>query len=122
METQRRLHRPFPASAFVLPGIEPLLEPSGDRALAQALADNSRDPVVVLDEDLTVVAASGSFYRLFGLTRQYVQGRRFFALTGDRWNIAALGLLLEQAASPERRCKLVKLSRIFQGLGDACCC
>jgi hypothetical protein len=48
METQRRLHRPFPAGALVLSGIQPLFEVSGDRLLAQALADNIGEPIVTL--------------------------------------------------------------------------
>ena len=42
------------------------------RALAQAIVDTIREPLLVLDEDLCVVAASRSFYRVFSMNRQDV--------------------------------------------------
>ena len=41
--------------------------------LAQAIFDTVRDPLVVLDHDLRVVAASRSFYQTFRLVREDVR-------------------------------------------------
>src|SRR6476659_7423481 len=113
MEMQRRLHRPFPAGGRVLPYIEPLFEVSGDRLLAQALADNTGKPIVVLDEHLIVVAASISFYLLIGLTRQYVQDCPFFALGDGRWNLAEIRLVLEQVALPQAPVQACEVEQDF---------
>ena len=40
------------------------------RALAQAIVDTVREPLLVLDKELRVVAASRSFYETFQVDRQ----------------------------------------------------
>ena len=57
------------------------------RALAQAIVDTLREPLLVLDKDLRVVAASRSFYLTFKVQRQDVQGRPIYALGDGQWNI-----------------------------------
>ena len=58
------------------------------RALAQAIVDTVREPLLVLDRDLRVVAASRSFYVTLRVTRQETQGQLLYAL-GDGRSIAA---------------------------------
>jgi PAS domain-containing protein len=43
-------------------------------ALANAIIDTVRDPLVVLDQKLRVITASRSFYNTFRLTRDDVHG------------------------------------------------
>ena len=66
------------------------------RALAQAIVDTIREPLLVLDKDLRVVAASRSFYLTFRVERQNVQGLPIYALGDGQWNIPELRLLLER--------------------------
>ena len=66
------------------------------RALAEAIVDTLREPLLVLDKDLRVVAASRSFYLTFMVNRQDVQGRPIYALGDGQWNIPSLRLLLEE--------------------------
>jgi chemotaxis protein methyltransferase CheR len=66
------------------------------RALAEAIVDTLREPLLVLDKDLRVVAASRSFYLTFKVSRQDVQGRPIYALGDGQWNIPSLRLLLEE--------------------------
>jgi PAS domain-containing protein len=47
------------------------------RALAQAIVDTVREPLLVLDKDLRVVAASRSFYETFRVDPQDTQGGCF---------------------------------------------
>jgi two-component sensor histidine kinase len=65
------------------------------RALAQAIVDTIREPLLVLDKDLRVVAASRSFLVTFKTSQQDVQGRLVYTLGDGRWNIPELRLLLE---------------------------
>ena len=44
-------------------------------ALAQAIVDTVREPLLVLDHDLRVVAASRSFYMTFSATAGNVLGK-----------------------------------------------
>jgi len=66
------------------------------RALAQAIVDTIRQPLLVLDKDLRVVAASRSFFLTFKMNRQDVQGRPIYALGDGQWDIPQLRLLLER--------------------------
>jgi hypothetical protein len=55
--------------------------------LAEAIVDTVREPLVVLDRDLRVVAASRSFYRTFAAEPQNTQGRMLYQLGDGQWNI-----------------------------------
>jgi len=76
--------------------ISPFARVDDGRALAQAIVDTIREPLLVLDKDLYVVAASRSFYVTFVMNRQDVQGRAVYALGDGQWNIPELRLLLER--------------------------
>jgi chemotaxis protein methyltransferase CheR len=75
---------------------DPFASVEDARALAQAIVDTIREPLLVLDKDLCVVAASRSFYLTFKMVRQDVQGRAVYMLGGGQWNIPELRLLLEE--------------------------
>ena len=70
-------------------------------ALAHAIVDTVREPLVVLDEGLRVVAASRSFYLTFKVSRNETQGKLLFELGDGAWDIPKLRLLLAQII-PER--------------------
>jgi len=55
-----------------------------------------REPVVVLDKGLRVVAASRSFYSAFKVSPEETQGRLFYALGDGQWDIPKLRVLLEK--------------------------
>ena len=65
-------------------------------ALAQAIVDTIREPLLVLDKELRVVAASRSFYATFKMRRQDVQGLPVYMLAHGKWNMPDLRLLLEK--------------------------
>lgn len=69
-----------------------------ERALAQAIVDTVREPLLVLDADLRVVAASRSFYLTFRVNRQDTQGRLLYALGDGQWDIPGLRTLLDKIA------------------------
>jgi two-component sensor histidine kinase len=65
-------------------------------ALAQAIVDTVREPVLVFDKDLRVIAASRSFYSVFKVNPQDTQGRLLCELGDGQWDIPKLRLLLEK--------------------------
>jgi two-component sensor histidine kinase len=69
-----------------------------DRALAQAIVDTIREPLLVLDPDLRVVAASRSFYLKFHAEPQFTQGLLLGALGEGQWDLPALRAQLERIA------------------------
>jgi two-component sensor histidine kinase len=63
-------------------------------ALAQAIVDTVREPLIVLDKNLRVVAASRSFYVKFTTDPEDTQGKHFYELGDGAWDIPKLRLLL----------------------------
>lgn len=55
-----------------------------------------REPLVVLDGDLSVCSANESFYRTFEDKAARVEGRRIFELGNGQWDIPRLRELLEE--------------------------
>jgi len=80
---------------------EPFKDIEDTRKLAQAIVDTVREPLLVLDGDLRVLAVSRSYYLTFRVRRQDVLGRSLYALGDGQWRIPALGVLLEKVV-PER--------------------
>ena len=70
--------------------IEPFKDIEDARALAQAIVDTVREPLLVLDGDLRVLAVSRSYYLTFRVDRQDVLGRPLYALGDGQWHIPAL--------------------------------
>lgn len=88
------------------------------RALAKAIVDTIREPLLVLDNNLRVVAASRSFYLTFEAQSQDVQGRPFNALGDGQWNIPELRLLLEEILSrPPCVMEAYEVEQEFSGIG-----
>ena len=87
------------------------------RVLAQAIVDTIREPLLVLDKELRVVAASRSFYLTFKIDRQDVQGRPVYALGNGQWNIPELRLLLEKIGPQRAAMEDYEVQLDFSGLG-----
>jgi PAS domain S-box-containing protein len=75
---------------------DPLGDSRDGHVLARAIIDTIREPLIVLDGDLRIVAASGSFFKKFGLSHENTHGTMFYDLGNGEWNIPALRTLLEQ--------------------------
>ena len=80
---------------------EPFKDIEDARALAQAIVDTVREPLLVLDGDLRVLAGSRSYYLTFQVNREDVLGRPLYALGDGQWHIPALRTSLEKII-PER--------------------
>jgi two-component sensor histidine kinase len=65
-------------------------------ALAQSIVDTVREPVIVLDKGLRVIAASRSFYSAFKVSPEETQGRLLYALGDGQWDIPKLRMLLDK--------------------------
>jgi PAS domain S-box-containing protein len=109
--------RPFPADALALPNGRPIMGIDDGRALAQAIVDTIREPLLVLDKDLRVVTANRSFYLTFGMNRQDVQGRPVYALGDGQWNIPELRLLLEDVERRHAVMEAYEVEQDFSGIG-----
>ena len=79
----------------------PLAAFEDSRALAQAIVDTVREPLLVLDKELRVIAASRSFYETFQVAREETQGQLLYTLGDGQWDIPALRTLLDEVLPQE---------------------
>ena len=117
METPNWLERPFPADTLASPNRQPIMDIDDGRALAQAIVDTIREPLLVLDKDLRVVTANRSFYSTFKMDMQDVQGCPVYALGDGQWNIPELRLLLEKIAPQHAVMEAYEVEQDFSGIG-----
>jgi chemotaxis protein methyltransferase CheR len=75
---------------------QPFVENRDAGTLAQAIVDTVREPLLVLDSDLRVLAASRSFYSTFQVVPSITQGQLLYELGDGQWDIPGLRLLLER--------------------------
>ncbi len=86
-------------------------------ALAQAIVDTVREPVLVFDKDLRVIAASRSFYSVFKVSPQDTQGRLLYELGDGQWDIPRLRLLLEKIIPEQGVMEDYEVEHEFPGVG-----
>jgi two-component sensor histidine kinase len=87
-------------------------------ALAQAIVDTVSEPVLVLDKELRVIAASRSFYSTFKVSPEDTQGSLLYALGDGQWDIPALRLLLEKIIPEQGEIADYEVEHEFPGLGQ----
>ncbi|MGQ9475638.1 MAG: MEDS domain-containing protein [Actinomycetota bacterium] len=73
-----------------------VLEIEEARLFSQAVVDTIREPLLVLDADLQVLAANQSFYRTFQVSPEETEGRTVYSIGNRQWDIPALRKLLEE--------------------------
>ena len=61
----------------------------------KTLVDVVREPILILDKDLRVMAANEPFYRLFQVEPKDTEGKVVYELGDGQWNIHSLRKLLE---------------------------
>jgi chemotaxis protein methyltransferase CheR len=92
------------------------------RAFAQAIIDTVREPFLVLDQDLRVLAASRSFYQKFQVSREDTQGRLLYALGDGQWDIPKLHVLLEKIVPEQGVMEDYEVEHEFPDIGQRTMC
>ena len=85
--------------------------------LAEAIVDAIREPLLVLDPDLRVIAASRSFYRTFAVTPRKTEGKLVFELGDGQWNIPGLRKVLEDIIPKRRTVEAYEVDHEFPSIG-----
>lgn len=91
-------------------------------ALAQGIVDTVREPVLVLDKELRVIAASRSFYSVFKVNPEDTEGRLLYALGDGQWDIPALRVLLEKIIPEKGVMEGYEVEHQFPGVGHRTMC
>jgi two-component sensor histidine kinase len=84
---------------------------------AQSIVDTVREPLLVLDRDLRVVAASRSFYETFRVERDETVGQLLYELGSGQWDIPDLRRLLEDVIPRSRAVEGYEVEHAFPDLG-----
>jgi PAS domain S-box-containing protein len=85
--------------------------------LTQSIVDTIRDPLVVLESDMTVVTASKAFVTIFGITQAEASGRRVSELGQHQWDVPALRHLMDKVLPENKPIENFEIEDVFPGLG-----
>ena len=88
--------------------------------LALAVVASSTAPLLLLDEDLTVVAASSSFCRAFQIDAAKVAGCRLAALGNGEWNVPQVISLLKATAAGFAEVEGYEMELVRDGKANRC--
>jgi PAS domain S-box-containing protein len=120
----RKIFRPGDHDGSILLAIEDVSEERAARAeskrnwqLTQSIVDTIRDPLVVLEHDMTIVTASKAFLTMFGITQAEARGRRFSELGQHQWDVPALRHLMEKVLPEDKPMESFEIEDDFPGLG-----
>ena len=86
--------------------------------LAHAIVDTVREPLIVLDQDLRVVAASRSFYLTFKVNADDTQGKLLYDLGDGQWDIPKLRLLLGKILPEQGAMEDYEVEHDFPSIGQ----
>jgi PAS domain S-box-containing protein len=120
----RKIFRPGDHDGSILLAIEDVSEERAARAeskrawqLTQSIVDTIRDPLVVLEHDMTIVTASKAFLTMFGITEAETRGRRVSELGQHQWDVPALRHLMEKVLPENKPIESFEIEDDFPGLG-----
>src|SRR6266550_6168383 len=121
----RKIFRPSDdIDGSILLAIEDVSEERAARAeskrnwqLTQSIVDTIRDPLVVLEHDMTIVTASRAFLTIFGITEAETRGRRVSELGQHQWDVPALRHLMEKVLPENKPIESFEIEDNFPGLG-----
>jgi len=120
----RKIFRPGDHDGFILLAIEDVSEERAARAeskrsrlLTQSIVDTIRDPLVVLENDMTIVTASRAFLTMFGITEAETHGRRISELGQHQWDVPALRHLMEKVLPENKPIENFEIEDDFSTLG-----
>jgi PAS domain S-box-containing protein len=117
MEPSNYRERSPPAGVLTWPKSRLVADLDDASALAQAIVDTIRDPLLVLDQDLRVVTANRTFHQTFRMSRQDIQGRPVYRLGDGQWDIPELRSLLEEVAPQRAAMEAYEVERNFPAIG-----
>ncbi|HEU0173055.1 MAG TPA: chemotaxis protein CheB [Blastocatellia bacterium] len=117
----RTLENKIDGAVVVLMDIDALKkierEIEAERNYAEAILRTTRDPLLVLRDDLTVESANDAFYKTFKVKPAETEGRLIYELGGRQWNIPQLRQLLEEIIPRDSSFNDFEVAHKFPGIG-----
>jgi PAS domain S-box-containing protein len=98
-------------------GISAELAAEEARRYAESIVETVREPLLVLDADLKIISANGTFYRTFKVTPGETIGSFIYDLGNKQWNIPKLRELLEETLPKKEAFDDFEVAHNFQDIG-----
>lgn len=83
----------------------------------KTVVDVAREPMLILDQDLRVMAANEPFYETFGVSAKDTGGKVVYELGNGQWDIPALRTLLSEILSKDTFFKGFQVAHDFPTIG-----
>ncbi|MHB8149919.1 MAG: diguanylate cyclase domain-containing protein [Desulfobulbia bacterium] len=84
---------------------------------AESIINTVREPLVALDQDLRVVSASRSFYKVFKVKPEETVGQLIYDLGNKQWDIPKLRELLETILPQKTTFDDYEVEHVFSAIG-----
>jgi len=92
------------------------------RVFADALIENAREALLILDPCLRVTLANSAFCRLFQITASEAEGKLIYDLGKKQWDIPELRILLDEIIQHNQRADDFEVCHSFPHLGTRTMC
>lgn len=89
----------------------------GSLEYAEALLETVREPLLVLNEELTVVSANHLFYTIFQIEKDEAEGKCIYEMGHSQWDIPRIRTLLEELLPQQHTCVNYEITHNFPGVG-----
>lgn len=83
----------------------------------KTVVDVVREPMLVLDKDLCVMAANEAFYDSYAVVKKDTEGKSVYALGNGQWDIPVLKKLLDDVATKHTFFKGFQVAHHFPTIG-----
>ena len=117
MTTRDWFEQPYRVDGVLEPDCRLLPEMDEERALAQAVVDTIREPLLILDGTLRVVDGNRAFYNTFKVDLWEVQDQPLDTLGAGQWNIPDLEVLLARILPYQMVMEAYQVEADVPGLG-----
>jgi two-component system, chemotaxis family, CheB/CheR fusion protein len=87
------------------------------RQYADALIENAREPMLILDEVLRVTTANRAFYKSFQVSHEETEGCLIYELGNGQWNVPRLRPLFDHIRQHNSRIDDFEIEHEFLRLG-----
>ncbi len=87
------------------------------REFAESIINTVREPLIVLNQDLRVVIASPSFYKVFKVNAEETVGQLIYDLGNKQWDIPKLRELLESILPRKTTFDNLEVEHVFADIG-----
>ena len=87
------------------------------KLFSESIVETSREPLLVLDEELRVISANRSFFKMFQVTPADTIDKLLYELGDSQWNIPELRNLLEEILPKQISVESFKVKHDFPKIG-----